>query len=299
MRITDQNTPILERKVSLYSSAFDTNPNPQKITLKAWFKGVTLGAKNSAIMEAICAIRTLAKKTELSDSQKNQYKILKLSLPNITPSGIFEGGVANVNLVQHSGLLAIDIDNIEKGYAGDMRDFLFNTYEEIIFSGVSASGNGVWALIEIANPEKHKEHFVQLVQDLQTDGIAIDKACSNVARRRFYSMDKSALFRDEHTVYSRLPINKHIYRPSTTPTNYKPTTSLFEQAMAYCEKRGKTFKKGDMHDSILVLCGFLIKKGISEQEADAFIRQNICNEITTNCISYPYTHWKTDFGIWK
>ena len=266
--------------------------NPQAVELETVLKKTIEAPKNPDLSALLDKIRLCTDKAERS--------LLKANLPGFTPSALCDGGHGQNHFIQHSGYLAFDIDGLTHQTAQILRDSLLKI-PFIYFASLSVSGQGVWGLVPIiaTNAAEHLQRFEALESDFSFNGIKLDAGCKDLTRFRFYSHDPDAKINPNATIYTRLKRTKPKPRPSTTPTNYKPTKSVLEQAMAYCEKRGKTFKKGDMHDSILVLCGFLIKKGISEQEADAFIRQNICNEITTNCISYPYTHWKTDFGIWK
>lgn len=146
--------------------------------------------------ETVLKIRNLTDKTEI--------KKLKSKLPCITPSGTFI--IRNDNgLIQHSGFICIDIDgadNIELGDFSNVRDEL-TKIKNIFYTGLSVSGNGVFCLIPIKYPEKHKEHFEALKMQFKRIGIVIDKACRNVSRLRGYSYDPEAYLNKEATTFNQ------------------------------------------------------------------------------------------------
>jgi hypothetical protein len=141
--------------------------------------------KDDAVKSQVENIRTI--------TDKESRNKLKASLPCITPSGIFsERKVAG--LVKHSGYMCIDIDAKDNPQIQDFAECRNNLskIKNIMYAGLSVSGNGVFALIPIRYPEKHVAHFKALEMCFAKLGITIDKSCKDVSRLRAASYDAEA-----------------------------------------------------------------------------------------------------------
>ncbi len=150
---------------------------------------------------------------------------LKYFLPCITPSGQCFPTRAAENLVKHSGLMQFDIDS--KANPGlnfeAVRDEL-KKIPEIAYCGLSVSGRGVWGLVPIAYPEKHKQHFSALYDEFKKIGLTLDKAPQNVASLRGYSFDSQAYFNHNARTFFKTceeiaknaDANKTFFRGTTT-----------------------------------------------------------------------------------
>jgi hypothetical protein len=127
----------------------------------------------------------------------------KAKLPAITPSGLFEKR-RDDKLIQHSGLIQIDIDrkdNLHLENFDDLKSEL-SKIRNVAYCGLSVSGNGYWCLIPIAYPEKHKEHFKALERILAMKGLIIDPSGINVSRLRGVSYDPDPYFNLEAAVFT-------------------------------------------------------------------------------------------------
>lgn len=136
---------------------------------------------------------------------KQEKDALKSKLPAITPSGLFHTKRKVKNLIQHSGLIQVDIDgkdNPSLNFAETKE--LLTTVEQVCFCAYSVSGNGLYALVPIADPNLHKEHFLALEDDFKYDfNIVIDKSCKDVTRLRGYSYDEDYYINENALVYEK------------------------------------------------------------------------------------------------
>jgi len=133
-------------------------------------------------------------------------QLKKTVLPAITVSGLFNNPRSVRNLINHTGLICIDIDG--KDQIMEM-DKIFNDVKQmkfVAYLGKSCSGKGLFAIIPIAFPEKHKEHLLSLIEYFGNEGIVLDKSCSDVCRLRVYSFDKDAYYNTNATVYEELKL---------------------------------------------------------------------------------------------
>jgi len=151
---------------------------------------------------------------------KEERTHLKKSLPCCTPSGLFTERKKS-GLIKHSGVICIDIDQAENPLINEWQSFVneLGVLNEILFAGVSVSGNGAFALIPIKYPEKHELHFKAIEEDFLRMGIVIDTACKDVSRLRFYAYNPKPYINKQATTYRRIYQPKPIIYKSFTDTN--------------------------------------------------------------------------------
>lgn len=178
--------PIFDRKISWFLNMRDKEP-----------KDITLGeflAKGSEYLEQIERLRSCRNADERKD--------IKSMLPQATISGVFSGGRKSENLVQHSGLICIDIDakdNLDVSDFDKLIENVLSQIEEVAFASLSVGGKGYFAILKLAYPTQHIQQFRALQKDFLKFGITIDSACSNVGRLRCLSYDNK-LFINENAV---------------------------------------------------------------------------------------------------
>lgn len=118
----------------------------------------------------------------------------KKQLPAATISGTFS--VRNVQgLEKYNGLVCLDFDAKENPgrSVADMKAIL-SEYEEVLYAGVSCSGEGVFAIIPTNNddPTEHAALVDILGNIFLESGLKYDRACKDVCRLRFISYDDEA-----------------------------------------------------------------------------------------------------------
>ena len=204
---------ILNVEVSAWGSYFEAK-NPKPVNLMQWLNSSKYATQVKAIRKA---------------ASKPQRDAMKAKLPAITPSGTFssreEGG-----LLQHSGLIQIDIDLKENTHIANFRELkeqLANV-QNIAYLGLSVSGTGFWGLVPILHPDKHKHHFTALRKDFLAFGIFLDEKPGNVASLRGYSWDAEGYFNHNAVPYSKVHEAK--------PEAYKPKTSGHFEVSTEAEK---------------------------------------------------------------
>lgn len=193
------NNSIFDRKISWFSSMFDREP-----------KEITLGeflAMGDKYREQIERLRTLINKTERN--------AIKYNLPQATISGVFSGGRKAENLVQHSGLICIDIDKKDNPAVPDFDKLIDNELsklEEVAYASRSVGGKGYFVIIPLQYPKQHRAQFEQLRIDFGKKGIVIDHACSDVCRLRCLSYDENPYVNE-----NAAPYNGVYRKPKPTP----------------------------------------------------------------------------------
>jgi hypothetical protein len=119
---------------------------------------------------------------------KKEYDLIKKDkIPCVTLSGTFIHRDSK-SLVKHSGLMQIDIDNVEY-YEATFSKLCSDDYIFVCFR--SPGGKGIKAIIKI-NPsqETHKSQFQALELYFKNHyGITIDSLCKDLARAMLLSYD--------------------------------------------------------------------------------------------------------------
>lgn len=187
--------PMVEKKnplnvrVSYYKDKYDTEGT--EVTLKDFL----VTDKYKDIAELIRSGATPEQRHAIKDEHSAE-------LPCVTPSGLFKGRGA-ANLVEHSGLLCIDIDghdNSEETMAR-VRSIL-SSLPYVAYASLSISGDGYFAVIPIEHPEHHKAHYLAIETEFkETYGIVLDKSCKDVSRLRYATYDEHPYYNPNATSY--------------------------------------------------------------------------------------------------
>jgi len=173
---------VLNVEVSCFRN-YDTPQNPVSINLLTWLSST----KYKDIVETIRGIEG-----------KKERDAIKSKLPAITPSGIFSYRKES-SLIQHSGLIQIDIDLTGKNKLISNWDDLkteLKKLPQIAYLGKSVSGQGYWGLIPIPNDAKNHRFYFDALEEIFTKnwGIELDDKPKNVASLRGYSFDDEDYF---------------------------------------------------------------------------------------------------------
>ena len=274
-------------KVSVFRNVYDSTP--KEISILRWLDGF------ETLNPLVDAVRA-----EPDDKKRGVIK--KKLLPAITPSGIFQGGHNKEDLLIHSGLIALDFDNIE--YTTEAK-LMLGEIQNVIYAGLSASGAGVWALIPIKYPEHHNRHFEALKRDFGTIGLKVDANCKDVCRLRYYSYDNEPFFNPDAITYEKLAPEPRPMHPEVAGGKVREFLrqakgkgiNVFDAAVWYVEneahiegRKGLRFEKNYRHWYFLNLSRVLQIAGVPISDTVKFIHTNFIDiaEIQSNCITFPY-----------
>ena len=200
---------IFNEKVSAFKKIFDPTPaGEDKIS------DLVLGDR---FKERVNRMRR--------ETDQERKAMLKRALPAFTASGIFSGR-NDSDLMQHSGVIAIDIDYKDNKHLGnyDKLKEIISSVPYVAYCGRSAGGEGYFLLIPIKEPAKHGEHFASLRKDFERCGLTIDPSCSNVGRLRFVSFDPEPYINRDAEIYPFILNGKknHRERPQVRPVKADP-----------------------------------------------------------------------------
>ena len=177
-------------KVSLFKSVTDNNP------------------KEINISEALTIIKSEKLDIEINrirnTENKNERELLKKCLPSITVSGVFKNGHSTKDLINHSGLIQIDIDGISNP------NELKTKVSKDIFtytSFISPSGNGLKVIFKIPIDD-HLKSFEILKNYFKTEhNVEIDGKCKDIGRLMFLSSDKEIYINEKSWIMNETTMN--------------------------------------------------------------------------------------------
>lgn len=193
---------VLNIEVSRFKSVTDTKTQAN-VNLLDWLTSKSHASKVEEVRAA---------------TNEAERKRLKIELPAITPSGIFQPTRNKENLVSHTGLIAFDLDpiteNLEIPNWENLKEELCKI-KNVAYLGRSASGRGYWGLIPIpAEPENHRFYFEALESLFKEFGLTIDPLPKSPASLRFYSYDPDAYFNHAAELFREM-------KPRATPDKIK------------------------------------------------------------------------------
>jgi len=143
-----------------------------------------------------------------------EYSIIKKeSIPCVTLSGTFTHRDSR-SLVNHSGLMQIDIDKVED-YDATFKKLCEDSYIYVCFR--SPGGRGIKAIVKInPSPDTHKSQFQALEIYFKTQfGIVIDSLCKDLARAMLLSYDPDIYCNPRASVFEEMYVEKAYQRKST------------------------------------------------------------------------------------
>ena len=286
---------------SFYSTFVKSKEHQHKtMSLSTFLESVRQGKYSKIVGE----IRTAAAKDQ---------EVLKLKLPYCTVSGIFEPGKRNAkSLMQHSGLIQIDIDEKEQlkfDVQSAKRMIAGDRYLLAVF--LSPRGRGLKGIVKI-DPQRHRDSFLALEKYFKENyQLHIDAACKDVCRPFFVSHDADLVYNPDSEVFPlEIKTENSVSRPALPAAktevkrekDIEALCSRLEQSQIDITNRNGY---GGWRD-----IGFAIANGLGETGRDFFKRisklghnydESIADKQYTACCKNPdgSRKWESLFGIAK
>lgn len=185
---------------------------------------------------------------------KEKAQKLKQSLPPVCFSGKFSVNRKDEDLIEHSGFIILDFDKLDN--LREKQTEIIN-YDFIHACWVSPSGNGLKALVRIAEPKKHKEHF----ESLREIFPELDKSGCNVSRLCFESYDPDIYHYPDSEIYTKYKVvERVIERVNNSSDDY----TTFQKLLKWLSNKNEAFITGERNNFIFKLACACCKFGIIE-----------------------------------
>jgi len=142
-------------------------------------------------------------------------EIKKTKVPAFTASGTFPNKRKAKDLAEHSGLIAMDFDDVDIS----VREELYA--DDYTYAGfLSISGEGICLLVKI-DGKKHIEAFRALEKYyFKTYGLQVDQSCKDVSRLRYVSFDPELHLNTDSKIW-----NQYLPKQKGRKPNIKPVAS--------------------------------------------------------------------------
>ena len=207
-------------------------------------------------------------------SEKHKYKAANLHC--FTASVICRAWRNTENIVNHTGLICIDIDGADNPSMepAKLRDEIFKM-PECAASFVSASGNGVAAIFHII-PGHHVPCFETLQGYFKTIGVTVDSKCVDLVRLRFTSYDSGAKYRPDPELL--MPDLEYINKRQQEEFYYTPNALVnsyanFLNGVRFANKRYE-FKVGSRHWHLMHIASYCNHIGMTRENCERFTIQH-------------------------
>jgi hypothetical protein len=230
-------------KVTIFKNVYEKE-NPHHITLKTALRRIQEGRSSSTI-------------AKIRNGDKNK----KLSLPVVLFSGEFSKR-SDEALFEHSGHIVLDFDHVEI----DTVKTALSTDDYISACWVSPSGDGIKALVQITNPERHRDHFRALIKYFQKQyGLELDESGINESRACFESYDPEIVIKDNARKFGAF--TSEMAEAQTTTNEAYDYTDYLKLNLAVRVIRNA--EDGQKHNALIkaaTLCGGFISAGRMEED---------------------------------
>lgn len=210
---------------------------------------------------------------------KEKAAELKKNLPCICFSGKFGSDRKDEQIITHSKYLVLDFDNVYE-LRDKQTEIISNPF--VYACWVSPSGNGLKALIKIADGKKHREHFEALEEIFPE----IDKSGKNTSRVCYESYDTDIYINTNAEVFKKIKKTEKIVTFERTTDDHK----IFKNLLTWLSNKSEAFVTGERNNFIFKLACACCRYGIPEQTANGLIH----NEFISNS---EFTNREADSAI--
>ena len=230
-------------KVTIFKNVFEKEA-PHHIQISKALTRIQSGKSGSLI-------------SQVRDGDKEKKK----RLPVVCFSGEFSKRSDDA-LFEHSGFIVLDFDHVDV----DATKTALATDEYIHSCWVSPSGDGIKALVQITNPERHRDHFRALITYFAKQYmLEVDESGINESRACFESHDPEIIIKEDWKKFGAFTSE---FAEAQTPTNeaYNYTDYM---KLNLAARMIRNAEDGEKHISLIkaaTLCGGFVAAGRMEED---------------------------------
>ena len=169
--------------------------------------------KAATIQDKQAELRLLTDKTAIQSYKRNNF-------PAFAPSVVFnQDGTSKENVKQMNPIICIDVDGQDNNYMStDKMKHIVGKIPYVFYAQESASGKGIFCLIQVSDTNKFKGHFNALQDTFKSKGLIIDEQCSDINRKRFVAYDPMPYINRSAVIYK--DVKDDIIQQNTTTTPF-------------------------------------------------------------------------------
>ena len=230
-------------KVTIFKNVFEKEA-PHHIQISKALTRIQSGKSGSLI-------------SQIRDGDKEKKK----RLPVVCFSGEFSKRSDDA-LFEHSGFIVLDFDHVDV----DATKTALATDDYVHSCWVSPSGDGIKALVQITNPERHRDHFRALITYFAKQYmLEVDESGINESRACFESHDPEIIIKEDWKKFGAFTSE---FAEAQTPTNeaYNYTDYM---KLNLAARMIRNAEDGEKHISLIkaaTLCGGFVAAGRMEED---------------------------------
>ena len=249
--------------ITIFKDLYKSNDIPYYISIDT----ILSRLKESKSKDIVLQIRNSANKEERT--------ILKKKLPCILFGGKFNRRSID-GLIEHSGLMVIDLDNIEDIVA--TKEYL-RSIPYVLLSFVSPSGTGLKFVIKIpkCTAKEHSEYFKEFQRKYKD--LTIDESGKDVSRVCFESYDPDYYYNENAIIFE-----PEIYDVGFTISERVPLIPIDSEDEIINRITNfnwvKSFTNGERNAFIFDLAGMFCEYGVSEFSAINYCKKYAQSDFT-------------------
>ena len=232
--------------ITIFKNIFSKEPN--YISVEVALKRIQKGKSKSTVSEIRGTI------------DKEKANKIKLNLPSVCFSGKFGPDRTDAQLITHSGYIVLDFDNVFE-LRDKQNEIISNPF--VYACWISPSGNGLKALVKIANGQKHREHF----QALQEVFPEIDRSGINQSRVCYESYDPEIYINEKAEIFKKIKKTEKVVVYEKNDDDQK----IFKNVLTWLSNKNEAFVTGERNNFIFKLASACCRFGINETAANSMI----------------------------
>lgn len=245
-----------------------------------------------------------------SIEDKQERRLFKAShLPCFTVSVVCKDWRNSDNIVNHTGLICIDIDKEKNKHIkdwGELRDAFFSNSKSVVAAFISASKEGLAIVVKIME-YYHSDVFNSIMVELEKNGLIIDIQCKDKVRLRFTSYDPDAKIRPYEDAEYMIPSEEYLNNvKKQSSIKYFPTSNIngissFKNAMNYANSWGE-YTEGQKHYHLIRVASYCNRIGMELDLCKNFTRKYYGDKIPLKDsaliepIEYIYKCYKSQYA---
>jgi len=210
--------------------------------------------KNGNSKQAVEEIRL-----QLDKERKNS---LKNNLPCVCFSGKFKNR-EDKSIIKHSGYIVLDFDDV-KDIREKQTEIISLPY--VYACWISPSGNGLKALVKIADGSLHREHFASL-KELMPE---IDPSGKNESRVCYESYDPEIYINKNATPFKKIVKHERI----NVTEQITDRSEIYRKILTWLTNKGDAFRTGERNTFIFKLASACCRFGINQSETESYINND-------------------------
>lgn len=196
-----------------------------------------------------------------AEKDNEKQDALKKQLPAIVYAGVFNARRDDA-IIEHSGYMILDFDyisDVEKKKAELIK------HEFVKACWISPRGNGVKALILLADPNRYREHFLA-IEKIFPD---VDPSGKNISRACFESYDTEILINENVKPFTRL-IEE--FEEMQSISGSVESSEVYDKLKVWLNNKSEAFASGNRNNYIYKLAGALCRYGMDRNTAESHIK---------------------------